>query len=181
MPVTQLLEVLPTVDPELGALLCAELQRHDVTVSCNTHVEAIAARPEGSSPPLVVQVRSADGRPLHFPADLVLVVVGVRPDSEPTTQGLLPRQPPDRGALHRRRRTGQLLGVQLVGHRTAEIAKRIDIPAVAIFNELLVEQLSDLDLSYTPPLVSPWDAIQIGAQSLTRLAAAGAVLPLRGQ
>jgi len=29
------------------------------------------------------------------------------------------------------RRTGRLLGAQLVGHRTAEIAKRIDIPATA--------------------------------------------------
>ena len=71
--------------------------------------------------------------------------------------------------------------MQLVGHRTAEIAKRIDIPATAIFNELTVEQLSDLDLSYTPPLGSPWDALQIGAQRWTRQAAAGAVLPLRGQ
>ncbi|HUO72422.1 MAG TPA: hypothetical protein VMU39_16765 [Solirubrobacteraceae bacterium] len=62
------------------------------------------------------------------------------------------------------RRTGRLLGVQLVGHRTAEIAKRIDIPATAIFKELTVDHVSDLDLSYTPPLGSPWDALQIGAQ-----------------
>ena len=32
------------------------------------------------------------------------------------------------------RRTGRLLGVQLFGHRHAEIAKRIDIAAAAIFN-----------------------------------------------
>ena len=56
------------------------------------------------------------------------------------------------------RRTGQLLGVQLVGHLGSEIAKRIDIPATAIFNRMTVEALSDLDLSYTPPLGSPWDA-----------------------
>jgi hypothetical protein len=30
---------------------------------------------------------------------------------------------------------------------------------------MTIEQLSDLDLSYTPPLGSPWDAIQIGAQT----------------
>jgi pyruvate/2-oxoglutarate dehydrogenase complex dihydrolipoamide dehydrogenase (E3) component len=69
------------------------------------------------------------------------------------------------------RRTGRLLGVQLVGHRASEIAKRIDIPATAIYNELTVEQISDLDLSYTPPLGSPWDAIQIGAQRWTQQAA----------
>ena len=55
------------------------------------------------------------------------------------------------------RATGQLLGVQLFGHRHAEIAKRIDIAATAIFN-MTVDAISDLDLSYTPPLGSPWDA-----------------------
>lgn len=37
------------------------------------------------------------------------------------------------------RRTRQLLGVQLVGELGSEIAKRIGIPAVAIFSELTVE------------------------------------------
>ena len=68
------------------------------------------------------------------------------------------------------RRTGQLLGVQLVGHLGSEIAKRIDIPATAIFNRMTVRALSDLDLSYTPPLGSPWDALQTGAQAWQRLA-----------
>ena len=63
------------------------------------------------------------------------------------------------------RRTGRLLGVQLVGHLGSEIAKRIDIAATAIFNEMTIDGLSDLDLSYTPPLGSPWDALQAGAQS----------------
>ena len=66
------------------------------------------------------------------------------------------------------RATGQLLGVQLFGHRHAEIAKRIDIAATAIFHAMTVGGLSDLDLSYTPPLGSPWDAIQIGAQAWLR-------------
>ena len=58
------------------------------------------------------------------------------------------------------RPTGRLLGAQIVGHYGSEIAKRIDIVAGAIFNNLLVEDLSDLDLSYTPPLSSPWDPVQ---------------------
>jgi NADPH-dependent 2,4-dienoyl-CoA reductase/sulfur reductase-like enzyme len=66
------------------------------------------------------------------------------------------------------RRTGRLLGVQLFGHRHAEIAKRIDIAATAIFHGMTVDEVSDLDLSYTPPLASPWDAIQMGAQAWTR-------------
>jgi NADPH-dependent 2,4-dienoyl-CoA reductase/sulfur reductase-like enzyme len=66
------------------------------------------------------------------------------------------------------RGTGRLLGVQLFGHRHAEIAKRIDIAATAIFHAMTVDGLNDLDLSYTPPLGSPWEAIQIGAQAWLR-------------
>ncbi len=66
------------------------------------------------------------------------------------------------------RATGRLLGVQLFGHRHAEIAKRIDIAATAIFHDMTVDAISDLDLSYTPPLGSPWDAVQIGAQAWVR-------------
>jgi hypothetical protein len=38
---------------------------------------------------------------------------------------------------------------------------------------MTVDRLSDLDLSYTPPLGSPWDAVQVAAQSWMR-ARAGA-------
>jgi len=65
-------------------------------------------------------------------------------------------------------RTGRLLGMQLFGHKNAEIAKRIDIAATAIFNGMTVKDISDLDLSYTPPLGSPWEAVQMGAQAWTR-------------
>ena len=36
----------------------------------------------------------------------------------------------------------------------------------AIFAELTIDQISDLDLSYSPPFGSPWDALQTGAQTL---------------
>ena len=64
--------------------------------------------------------------------------------------------------------TGRLLGVQLFGHKHAEVAKRVDIGAAAIFHEMTVDAMSDLDLSYTPPLGSPWDAVQMGAQAWVR-------------
>jgi NADPH-dependent 2,4-dienoyl-CoA reductase/sulfur reductase-like enzyme len=70
------------------------------------------------------------------------------------------------------RHTGRLLGAQLVGHKDAEVAKRIDIPAGALFHHMTVEALSDLDLSYTPPFGSPWDAIQMAAQDWVRAATA---------
>jgi NADPH-dependent 2,4-dienoyl-CoA reductase/sulfur reductase-like enzyme len=66
--------------------------------------------------------------------------------------------------------SGQLLGAQLVGDHRAEVAKRIDIPAGALFHRMTVDGLSDLDLSYTPPFGSPWDAIQLAAQAWTRQA-----------
>ena len=64
--------------------------------------------------------------------------------------------------------TGRLLGLQLFGHKNAEIAKRIDIAATAIFHGMTVDAVSDLDLSYTPPLGSPWEAVQMGAQAWVR-------------
>ena len=60
--------------------------------------------------------------------------------------------------------TGRLLGVQMVGSIESAVHKRIDTAATAIFTGLGVDQLSDLDLSYTPPLGSPWDVLQAAAQ-----------------
>lgn len=64
--------------------------------------------------------------------------------------------------------TGRLLGAQMVGRLGTETAKRVDTYATALFAGLSVEQISDLDLSYTPPLGSPWDAVQIATQSWSR-------------
>jgi len=68
------------------------------------------------------------------------------------------------------RTTGRLLGIQLFGHRHAEVAKRIDVAAAAIFHAMAVDAVSDLDLSYTPPLGSPWEAIQMATQAWDRQA-----------
>jgi NADPH-dependent 2,4-dienoyl-CoA reductase/sulfur reductase-like enzyme len=62
------------------------------------------------------------------------------------------------------RKTGRLLGAQMVGHSQSEIAKRIDIFATALFHGMRVDELNDLDLSYTPPVSSPWDPVQMSAQ-----------------
>jgi NADPH-dependent 2,4-dienoyl-CoA reductase/sulfur reductase-like enzyme len=62
------------------------------------------------------------------------------------------------------RRNGRLLGAQMVGHWQAEVAKRIGVFATALFHAMNVEDLNDLDLSYTPPVSSPWDPVQMSAQ-----------------
>jgi NADPH-dependent 2,4-dienoyl-CoA reductase/sulfur reductase-like enzyme len=66
------------------------------------------------------------------------------------------------------KRSGLLLGAQLVGPRGAEVAKRVDTYATALFHRMTVDDLNQLDLSYTPPLGSPWDAVQMAAQSWVR-------------
>jgi NADPH-dependent 2,4-dienoyl-CoA reductase/sulfur reductase-like enzyme len=61
------------------------------------------------------------------------------------------------------RNTKQLLGAQMIGHFGSEISKRIDIIASALYSGLTVADLIHLDLSYTPPLSSPWDPVQMAA------------------
>ena len=62
-------------------------------------------------------------------------------------------------------KTGRLLGAQLMGFWGAEVSKRIDVFATALFHGLAVDEISDLDLSYTPPLSSPWDPVQMASQA----------------
>ncbi|MEV0418693.1 FAD-dependent oxidoreductase [Streptosporangium canum] len=60
------------------------------------------------------------------------------------------------------RRTGRLLGAQIVGQEGA--AKRIDALAIAVWQEMSVEDVSGLDLSYAPPFAPVWDPILITAR-----------------
>jgi len=62
-------------------------------------------------------------------------------------------------------RDGRLLGAQIVGDYRAAVAKRLDVMAAALFNRLKVAEILDLDLSYTPPLGSPWDPWQAAARA----------------
>lgn len=53
--------------------------------------------------------------------------------------------------------TGRILGGQIVGEEGA--AKRIDVLAVAIWNDMTVDDLQNVDLSYAPPYSPVWDPI----------------------
>ena len=275
----QLAEVLPTVDPQLGALVHAELAARGVEVLTGTTVHAVTRAAAGQAGRLQVQATAPDGSAVTSVTDMVLVVVGVRPETTLAAgagaalgvKGAIAVDPGMRTSLpdvfaagdcvitHHRllgetylplgttahkqgrvagenalggnrqfagslgtqvvkifeqaaartglrdheakeagfdpvtvgseaddhkayypgshritmrvtgdRATGRLLGLQLFGHRHAEIAKRIDIAATAIYNNMTVDAVSDLDLSYTPPLGSPWEAVQMGAQAWVR-------------
>ncbi|RLL48279.1 CoA-disulfide reductase [Oceanobacillus piezotolerans] len=52
----------------------------------------------------------------------------------------------------------QLLGGQVIGK--AGVDKRIDVLATALYNQMTIYQLLDLDLSYAPPYNGVWDPIQ---------------------
>lgn len=63
------------------------------------------------------------------------------------------------------RRTGRLLGVQIVGGEGA--AKRVDIAAVALTARMTVEQMTALDLGYAPPFSPVWDPVLVAARKAT--------------
>ena len=71
------------------------------------------------------------------------------------------------------RQTRRVLGMQILGHWGSEVAKRIDVIATALYQHLQVDDLDDLDLSYTPPLSSPWDPLQLVAQAWDAMVIAG--------
>lgn len=60
------------------------------------------------------------------------------------------------------RRSGRLLGAQILGEEGA--AKRIDVFATALWNEMSVEDLLQIDLSYAPPFSPVWDPVLIAAR-----------------
>lgn len=277
MRVTQLQrgpEVLSTLDPELGALVRTELERHGVEVSVDTRVSSVHRADAG-----LTVVGTRGGAPFEQTADLVLAVVGVRPNTElleragatlgaggavvvdehmrtglpnvwsagdgvvthhrmlgvtylplgttshkqgrvagenalggsarfagslgtqvvkvfelvaartglreheAVAAGFAPRSTTAAADDHKAyypgakpitirvtgdADSGRLLGAQLVGSYGTEVSKRVDVFATALHHEMTVSGMSDLDLSYTPPLGAPWDAVQVAAQAWVR-------------
>jgi NADPH-dependent 2,4-dienoyl-CoA reductase/sulfur reductase-like enzyme len=58
---------------------------------------------------------------------------------------------------------GRLLGAQVIGREGA--AKRIDVMATAIWNEMVADEFGQVDLSYAPPLSPLWDPTLIAARA----------------
>ncbi|NED97455.1 FAD-dependent oxidoreductase [Phytoactinopolyspora alkaliphila] len=76
---------------------------------------------------------------------------GYYPGAEPLTVKVLAERP-----------GGRLLGAQIVGKEDA--AKRIDVLAMALWNEMTVMDVAMTDLSYAPPFSPVWDPVQIAAR-----------------
>lgn len=64
------------------------------------------------------------------------------------------------------RNSGRLLGGQIIGEEGA--AKRVDVLATALWNEMSVGEMLNLDLSYAPPFSPVWDPILMAARQATR-------------
>jgi NADPH-dependent 2,4-dienoyl-CoA reductase/sulfur reductase-like enzyme len=79
-----------------------------------------------------------------------------------TTAGYLPGADPIRVKVLAERRSGRLLGAQIVGKEGA--AKRIDVFATAIWNGMAVDEMVNLDLSYAPPFSPVWDPVLIAVR-----------------
>ncbi|SNY08518.1 FAD-dependent oxidoreductase [Paractinoplanes atraurantiacus] len=79
--------------------------------------------------------------------------------------GYYPGASPMTVKLIAERRTGLLLGAQIVGR--SEAAKRIDALALAVWNKMTVEEMTALDLSYAPPFAPVWDPVLIAARKAT--------------
>ena len=79
-----------------------------------------------------------------------------------TRAGYFPGAAPIKTKLLSEHRSGKLLGAQIVGEENS--AKRIDALAIALWNEMAVEEMSGLDLSYAPPFSPVWDPILIAAR-----------------
>jgi NADPH-dependent 2,4-dienoyl-CoA reductase/sulfur reductase-like enzyme len=79
-----------------------------------------------------------------------------------TRAGYFPGAKPIRVKMIAERRTGRLLGAQVVGRQAA--AKRIDALAICIWNEMSVDEILSLDLSYAPPFSPVWDPVLIAAR-----------------
>ncbi|CAN5205965.1 FAD-dependent oxidoreductase [soil metagenome] len=62
--------------------------------------------------------------------------------------------------------TRRVLGVQIVGGDGS--ALRIDIAALALWNEMTVDDLMMSDLAYAPPFSPVWDPVQVAARAVIR-------------
>ncbi|WP_298334693.1 FAD-dependent oxidoreductase [Ferrimicrobium sp.] len=69
--------------------------------------------------------------------------------------------------------THRLLGVAMLGPISSGAHKRIDTAAAVLAQPARVEDLLHLDLAYTPPLGTPWDALQVTAAQWLQQAVTG--------
>lgn len=68
--------------------------------------------------------------------------------------------------LTREKESGRFLGGQIAGGEG--VAKRMDILSTALYNKMTVEEMKQLDLSYSPPFAPVWDPVLIAVNKLSK-------------
>ena len=81
-----------------------------------------------------------------------------------TANGYMPEARPIATKVIAEVGTRRLVGVQIIGGQGA--AKRIDTAAAALWGDMTIDELRSMDLSYSPPIATVWDAVQIAARRL---------------
>ncbi|HSO97195.1 MAG TPA: FAD-dependent oxidoreductase [Acidimicrobiia bacterium] len=94
-------------------------------------------------------------------ADAGFDAVGTSVDAT-TRAGYYPDAAPIRVRVVAEVATGRLLGAQIVGEEGA--AKRVDVLAAAIWNDMTVGEVASMDLSYAPPFAPVWDPTLMAAR-----------------
>jgi NADPH-dependent 2,4-dienoyl-CoA reductase/sulfur reductase-like enzyme len=119
-----------------GVLGTAVTKIHDLEVA-RTGLSSVEARRAGFEP--VLTSITAGSRAHYYPDGEAMTVLLV------TEAG-----------------TGRLLGGQIVGGR--EAGKRIDVLAAALWNDMTVDDLMQMDLAYAPPFSPVWDPVLTAAR-----------------
>ncbi len=81
-----------------------------------------------------------------------------------TRAGYFPGSSPITVKVLAERGSGRLIGAQIIGREGA--AKRVDVMAAAIWNEMTAEEFSSLDLGYAPPFSPVWDPTLIATRRI---------------
>jgi len=81
-----------------------------------------------------------------------------------TRAGYYPGAQPITVKMVAERGSGRILGAQIIGREGA--AKRIDVLAAAIWNEMTVDDFWLVDLGYAPPFSPVWDPTLVAAYAL---------------
>lgn len=81
-----------------------------------------------------------------------------------TITGYMPGAEPITVRMTGDRRTGRVLGGQILGG--AGSTKRVDTIATALWHEATLEDVMMSDLSYVPPISGVWDPVQIAARAV---------------
>jgi NADPH-dependent 2,4-dienoyl-CoA reductase/sulfur reductase-like enzyme len=82
------------------------------------------------------------------------------------TRGAFPGGGRMRVLLLCEKKSGLLLGAQMIGQDV--VAKRLDVLATAIYKQMTVFELAELDLCYAPPFGPVWDPLLIAANKAIR-------------